>query len=178
MSNAQFQNAYVEVLLDNFVSVVKQNVYLQAQQKVAEQTVEKAGEINVQANNLAENNIALQAEIRELKQQLENTKTLEDRVARCDEYKKEQDRIQASLNDFMRKNKALQDEITEQNLNYISKLNNMSDDIIHQKSHIDNLNNYIITLEQNIPVTKLKKIKSSDSVKIEDAYEIRNGGTF
>jgi hypothetical protein len=193
MSNVQFQNAYVEVLLDNFMTVVKQNVYLQAQQKVSEQAVEKANEINIQANNLAEKNISLQSEVQNLKTQLDGMILVQEKADSGELYRKEKDRVQSSLNDFMRKNKILQDEITDIKLTHNTQVNTMSDTLVQQASQIDLLNSYIGKLEQNVSASKLKKIKfdieikpevvmNSDAVEIvetpEEEVEIRNGGSF
>lgn len=193
MSNVQFQNAYVEVLLDNFMTVVKQNVYLQAQQKISEQAVEKANEMNIQANNLAEKNISLQSEVQSLKNQLDGMILVQEKADSGELYRKEKDRVQSSLNDFMRKNKILQDEITDIKLTHNTQVNTMSDTLVQQASQIDLLNSYIGKLEQNVSASKLKKIKfdieikpevvmNSDAVEIvgtpEEEVEIRNGGSF
>lgn len=192
MSNVQFQNAYVEVLLDNFMTVVKQNVYIQAQQKVSEQAVEKANEINIQANNLAEKNISLQGEVQSLKNQLDGMISVQEKADSGEMYRKEKDRVQSSLNDFMRKNKILQDEITDIKLKHNAQVNTMSDTLVQQTIQIDLLNSYIRKLEQNVSASKLKKIKSEIEIKSDvgmntdvieiaentEEVEIRNGGSF
>jgi len=192
MSNVQFQNAYVEVLLDNFMTVVKQNVYIQAQQKVSEQAVEKANEINIQANNLAEKNISLQGEVQSLKNQLDGMISVQEKADSGEMYRKEKDRVQSSLNDFMRKNKILQDEITDIKLKHNAQVNTMSDTLVQQTIQIDLLNSYIRKLEQNVSASKLKKIKSEIEIKSDvgmntdvieiaentEEVDIRNGGSF
>ena len=192
MSNVQFQNAYVEVLLDNFMNVVKQNVYIQAQQKVSEQAVEKANEINIQANNLAEKNISLQSEVQSLKNQLDGMISVQEKADSGEMYRKEKDRVQSSLNDFMRKNKILQDEITDIKLKHNAQVNTMSDTLVQQTIQIDLLNSYIRKLEQNVSASKLKKIKSEIEIKSDvgmntdvieiaentEEVDIRNGGSF
>lgn len=192
MSNVQFQNAYVEVLLDNFMTVVKQNVYIQAQQKISEQAIEKANEMNIQANNLVEKNLSLQSEVQSLKNQLDGMLLVQEKADSGEMYRKEKDRVQSSLNDFMRKNKILQDEITDIKLTHNAQVNNMSDTLVQQASQIDLLNSYIGKLEQNVSASKLKKIKfdieikpdvvmNTDVIEIAEnteEEEIRSGGSF
>ena len=135
-----------------------------SQQKVTEQSVEKANEINVQANKLAEQNILLQNEIQQLNQELSHGEEIRQKADAGENYKKEKERLQASLNDFMRKNKTLQDEITELKLTHNDNIITLNDNLLKQNAQIDRLNNYIMQLEQNVPASKLKKIKNNDKI--------------
>ena len=175
MSNTvQFQNAYVEVLLDNFLSVVKQNVFLQAQQKVSEELVEKSNSISTQANDLAEKNVSLQAEIMSLENRLQSLGDIDEKLSTGERYKQEKDRVQNSLNDFMRKNKILQDELNDSKMSSQKTMQEMSDNITH-------LNKYVARLEEQLPASKLKKIRLGGAVSEElqtTESTIKNGGSF
>lgn len=180
MSNTvQFQNAYVEVLLDNFVNVVKQNVYIQAQNKIAEESAQIGEDMQVQAKNLAKINTDLQAEVEKLnddiktlhveKSSLELTIIEKDKqVSGVDYINKDKSRLQSAVNDYMRQVRALE---TEKTL------------WVEEK---EKLELRITALIGIAPVNKLKKIGISitkedvinTSIEESDEDIIKNGGTF
>jgi hypothetical protein len=52
--DVRLQNAYVEVLLDNFISVIKQNIMFQAQLEVMNKNVNEADETKRKIAELSE----------------------------------------------------------------------------------------------------------------------------
>jgi len=191
-TNVQFQNAYVEVLLDNFVSVVKQNVYLQTQNKIAEDTANVGIEMQNQANNLADINVKLQADILELNGKIDDLKKEKEdstillnekniQVSNAEYVQQEKNRLQNAVNSYMRQIKTLEED------NY--SLKNDIDKINREyKDHIEKLEIKINGLIALVPVNKLKKmgidiskvnsINTENNVQEGDTFEIKNGGSF
>ena len=61
--DVKLQNAYVEVLLDNFIAVIKQNIMFQAQLEVLNKTIQEADEIKRKVKELSDRNIELQTQL-------------------------------------------------------------------------------------------------------------------
>ena len=120
--DVRLQNAYVEVLLNNFIEVVKQNLLLQAQHEVnkngfkeAEYSVEKFKEISdnniVYQNKLTENDSTinqLNSRVNQLITERDDVKLLS---AKNYTDKQEKDRLQSAVNDYMRQLKTAQEEL-------------------------------------------------------------------
>lgn len=161
------QNAYVEVLLDNFMSVVKQNVMFQAQLELNNKKTTEYDEMKVSLQDLINKNLELQQKVSSLTEDLNSTKSTaidnKDIAYALEETRKEKERLQNAANDYMRQIRNTQDSLSNANVN-IDKL----------KNTIEEQNKYIEQLESIIPVTKLKKIKL-DNLQEEN---IKNGGTF
>jgi chromosome segregation ATPase len=117
--SVEFSNAYQEILLDNLVSIIKQNFVFQTQIKLTENVVHEKQEL-----------------------QKNYDKLLNEKNSQTSSSSEEKNRIQMALNEVMKKNSVL----TNEN----EKL----------KSEIETLKQHIIKLEENIPVTKLKKINT------------------
>jgi len=107
--SVEFSNAYQEILLDNFNSVIKQNMMFQTQLKMAEEAQknnksdERLNLLNGEYNGLkAEYDIALK-KIAELEPRANVGQSLHD----------EKTRIQSALNEEMRKNVILREEINQ-----------------------------------------------------------------
>jgi chromosome segregation ATPase len=70
--DVKLQNAYVEVLLGNFMEVVKQNLMFQAQLEVGKQTNSDADGVRRKIQELSERNVELQKNLEEFKRLNEN----------------------------------------------------------------------------------------------------------
>jgi chromosome segregation ATPase len=70
--DVKLQNAYVEVLLGNFMEVVKQNLMFQAQLEVGKQINSDADGVRRKIQELSERNVELQKNLEEFKQLNEN----------------------------------------------------------------------------------------------------------
>lgn len=196
-NNVQFQNAYVEVLLDNFLTVVKQNIFLQTQSKVSEDNANKGLEMQNQVNNLAGINVNLQSEIQSLNDKIKDFKKEKDKfnnllneknnqTSNTEYIQKEKNRLQIAVNDYLRQIRTLEEE---------KKF--LKDEIERiQKNYNDQIEKLEIKINGLIaiaPIAKLKKmgitiskdvIISNDDINIEntiqenDISDIKNGGTF
>jgi chromosome segregation ATPase len=108
--SVEFSNTYQEILLDNFNSVIKQNLMFQTQLKMAEE---------VQKNNKSDEKISLlNGEYDVLKSEydvaLKKISDLEVRANVGQSLHDEKTRIQAALNDELRKSSILNEKILEQ----------------------------------------------------------------
>jgi chromosome segregation ATPase len=70
--DVKLQNAYVEVLLGNFMEVVKQNLMFQAQLEVGKQNNSDTDGVRRKIQELSERNVELQKNLEEFKQFNEN----------------------------------------------------------------------------------------------------------
>jgi len=108
--SVEFSNTYQEILLDNFNSVIKQNLMFQTQLKIAEEA---------QKNNKSDEKInLLNGEYDVLKSDydiaLKKISDLEVRANVGQSLHDEKTRIQAALNDELRKSSVLNEKILEQ----------------------------------------------------------------
>lgn len=110
--DANLHNAYVEVLLDNFMSVIKQNVMFQAQLEVLNKNSGDTEQLKRQLNDVINRNIELQNAVNSLNGENTSLKNSPN---------KEKDRLQTALNDAMKKNKELKQENDKLN-KYIDEL--------------------------------------------------------
>ena len=178
--DVRLQNAYVEVLLNNFIEVVKQNLLLQAQHEVnkngfkeAEYSVEKFKQIsdnNIEyQNKLTENdNIInqLNSRVNQLITERDDVKLLS---AKNYTDKQEKDRLQSAVNDYMRQLKTTQEEL-------LSFKNASQDVLLQNNNRIEELSRHIIKLESVSSVNKIKKVKSGEISQLnlqENAVEIK-----
>lgn len=169
--DVKLQNAYVEVLLDNFISVIKQNIMFQAQLEVMRGNITEADEIKRKVLELSERNAELQQTVSLLETQIEslsgensNLKSTVDQkdaqVSSTLTLRQEKDRLQSAVNDYMRQIKLLKEDVL--------KAKAESQDALVSSTHqIDDLNKYIQRLESVVPANKLKKIKTGDLTQFE-----------
>ena len=172
----KLQNAYVEVLLDNFMAVVKQNLMFQAQMEIMKSAVSEADDVKRKILELSERNVLLQQTNDGLVKKLEslsgenlNLKTTvgqkDIQVNNTTNIIREKDRLQSAVNTYMKQIKSLE-ETSVDNIRRIKELTQ-----------------YIDKLEMVVPVNKLKKLKVVDltafgveEVEVED--NVKTGGTF
>ena len=124
--SVEFSNAYQEILLDNLVAIIKQNFVFQTQLKLAEDSGKATAEI--------------QAKYNELLQAYEAVKDLKTKVDVNASAHEDKSRLQSALNDSMKQNTALQNQLEEKN------------------TEIASLNEYIEKLETIATPSKLKKL--------------------
>lgn len=156
--DVKLQNAYVEVLLDNFMSVVKQNIMFQAQLKTLTDSNEELIKTKIDLEEMTRKFNECQSQFAESSSLINALKVdnsnKESQIVNTTNLQKEKDRLQAAANDLMRQLNSLKEENSS-----------ISDRLIKQ-------NKYIESLESLVPITKLKKIKAAE----ED--NIKNGGSF
>jgi chromosome segregation ATPase len=142
--SVEFSNTYQEILLDNLMSIIKQNFMFQTQLKLVEDTGTQKAELEAK---LAEAQNQYNA-IRPLVEEIESYKQ---RALQNTSAHQEKDRIQSALNDYMRKHADLEIVLGQKD-SEIVKIKSEKD------SEISKLKEYIDKLEQAVPISKLKKI--------------------
>jgi DNA repair ATPase RecN len=169
--DVNLQNVYAEVLLDNFVAVIKQNIMFQAQLEVLTKNASDSEKLKSEIYELKRTNNDLQQKVNNLSgMKLDNDS--------FNNLKQKKDRLQSAVNDYMRQIKKLNEDL-------LKAKSESSDALVKNASQVEELNKYIQKLEMVVPANKLKKVKTgdiSDFVKIEepivDDETVKNGGTF
>jgi chromosome segregation ATPase len=140
--SVEFSNTYQEILLDNLVSIIKQNFILQTQLKLAEGGNKDKAELQEKYDTLF-------SQYESLKSQTPELEALKLRVDTNAGAHEEKSRIQSALNDEMRKSVELK-----------GQLEVKSSELAKQHQEIVDLKNQILKLESSIPTPKLKKSNS------------------
>ena len=140
--SVEFSNTYQEILLDNLISIIKQNFIFQTQLKLAENG-------NKDKTELQEKYDTLSSQYESLKSQTPELEALRLRVDTNAGAHEEKSRIQSALNDEMRKSVELK-----------GQLEVKSSELAKQHQEIVDLKNQILKLESSIPTPKLKKSNS------------------
>jgi predicted RNase H-like nuclease (RuvC/YqgF family) len=174
--SVEFSNTYQEILLDNFNSVIKQNLMFQTQLKMAEET---------QKNNKSDEKITLlNGEYNVLKSDYDNAlKKISDLEVRANvgqSLHDEKTRVQAALNEELKKTASLNTKILEQT-KIIDEQSKTIEDITKQleksNTKIEELKS---TLEkkESMPTeiqTILPKVKKTNSKVVNN---IPDGSSF
>ena len=168
--SVEFSNAYQEILLDNFNSVIKQNIMFQTQLKMAEEA---------QKNNKSEDKInLLNGEYNILKTEydaaLRKIAELEPRANVGQSLHDEKTRIQSALNEEMRKNVILREEVNQKSAEIEEQKKKIADcenELVTKNKEIEELNSILEKKESIMP-----KVKKTNS-KI-DMNNVADGGSF
>lgn len=150
--SVEFSNAYQEILLENLMSVIKQNFIFQTQIKLTE-------DLGKQKSDLEKNYSELNDKYNRVKGEVELINTYKQRAEQNTSAHEEKSRIQAALNDMMKKSSALQKELEDKSSVLQKELND-------KEEKIKSLETYIKTLESHVATSKLKKINSSKTVEL------------
>lgn len=176
----KLQNAYVEVLLNNFIEVVKQNILFQAQIEVLSKDVKEFSETQRKLKEVSENNIELQRQITSLTTEKNSLKISS---VNNDSILQEKNRLQSAVNDYMRK-------LNESKTELLKVKAEFQEVLLKNNNRIEEQNAHIFKLESLVPPNKLKKIKTDDlneeeitqTPKVEEKIinddSVKNGGTF
>jgi chromosome segregation ATPase len=167
--SVEFSNTYQEILLDNFNSVIKQNLMFQTQLKMAEET---------QKNNKSDEKInLLNGEYNVLKSDYDNAlkkiSDLEVRASVGQSLHDEKTRVQAALNDELKKAASLNTKILEQS----KTIEDITKQLEKSNTEIEDLKR---TLEkkESMPTeieTILPKVKKTNSKVVNN---IPDGSSF
>ena len=150
--SVEFSNAYQEILLDNLMSVIKQNFVFQTQLKLAEDTGKTKAELQAKYNELVQAHEALK-----------DIKAKADSNASAHE---EKSRLQSALNDMMKKNTASQKDLEAKNTEiatlkeYIEKLESIATPSKLKKLNPEKFAVEDLPVEQ--PAPDLTPIKAND----------------
>ena len=138
--SVEFSNAYQEILLDNLMSIIKQNFVFQTQLKMTE-------DIGKQKNELQAKYEELVVSFNSINSRLEEAERFKSISQSNSSAHQEKQRIQTALNQSMKENAELKKQLEEKEL------------------EINKLKEYITKLEEIAPVSKLKKI---NNVKVKE----------
>ena len=176
--SVEFSNAYQEILLDNFNSVIKQNMLFQTQLKMAEEA---------QKNNKSEEKInLLNGEFNNLQKQYEDAlkkiSELEVRASVGQSLHDEKTRIQAALNEEMKKNSVHREEIQQKNLiieEHVKKIAEITDELSNLKIELGKMNKKVEELNtiQEKKEPTMPKVKKTNS-KNDMTSIVADGGSF
>ena len=163
--SVEFSNTYQEILLDNLVSIIKQNFIFQTQLKLAENG-------NKDKSELQEKYDTLFSQYESLKSQTPELEALRLRVDTNAGAHEEKSRIQSALNDEMRKSVELK-----------GQLEVKSSELAEKTQEVVDLRNQILKLESLIPVSKPKKSNSvfdpiESAPLIPSSSKGKDGNTF
>ena len=163
--SVEFSNTYQEILLDNLVSIIKQNFIFQTQLKLAENG-------NKDKSELQEKYDTLFSQYESLKSQTPELEALRLRVDTNAGAHEEKSRIQSALNDEMRKSVELK-----------GQLEVKSSELAEKTQEIVDLRNQILKLESLIPVSKPKKSNSvfdpiESTSLTPSSFKGKDGSTF
>ena len=150
--SVEFSNAYQEILLENLMSVIKQNFVFQTQIKLTE-------DLGKQKSDLEKSYFELNEKYNAVKGEVELINTYKQKAEQNTSAHEEKSRIQAALNDMMKKSSALQKELEDKSSVLQKELND-------KEEKIKSLETYIRTLESHVATSKLKKINSSKTVEL------------
>lgn len=142
--SVEFSNAYQEILLENLMTIIKQNFVFQTQLKMTENVGNQKAELETKYNEVVNQWNSVQgqlAEIESYRQRADNNNSAH----------QEKSRIQTALNDEMKKSAGLKVEIQK------------------KEEEISELKEYISKLEEIAPMSKLKKINPEKAVSIAPA---------
>ena len=142
--SVEFSNAYQEILLENLMTIIKQNFVFQTQLKMTENVGNQKAELETKYNEVVNQWNSVQgqlAEIESYRQRADNNTSAH----------QEKSRIQTALNDEMKKSAGLKVEIQK------------------KEEEISELKEYISKLEEIAPMSKLKKINPEKAVSIAPA---------
>jgi len=204
--DVRLQNAYVEVLLGNFMEVVKQNLMFQAQIEVNKSSLQEAEDSVRRLKEVSDSNIEYQNQLVEKDKvinasnsQYQNQLVEKDKVINQltterdnlksssgsnDSLRQEKDRLQSAVNDYMRQLKETQQEVL--------KVKSESQNVLLQNNNrIEELTKYVTRLEAVVPANKLKRVKLGEVIQPDapegtvelsslpmSDEEVKSGGTF
>jgi len=163
--SVEFSNTYQEILLDNLVSIIKQNFIFQTQLKLAEGGNKDKAELQEKYDTLF-------SQYESLKSQTPELEALRLRVNTNAGAHEEKSRIQSALYDEMRKSVELK-----------GQLEVKSSELARQHQEIVDLKNQILKLESSILTSKPKKSNSvfdliESTSLIPSSSKGKDGSTF
>ena len=148
--DVKLQNAYVEVLLGNFMEVVKQNIMFQAQLEVYKSSTKEIDDLKRKVDDLTKTNIAMQS------------------------GSSDKDRLQAAVNDLMRQLKQSKEELLiakSESQNVLITNNNRIEDLTKYISRLEEA-----VPASKLKRLKISEGNQSTSSDIED--DVKDGGSF
>lgn len=164
--SVEFSNAYQDILLENLVSIIKQNFIFQTQLKMSEEGGKSREELQAKYNELVKIHELAKSQLGEA----EKVKAVLDSNSNVHE---EKSRLQTALNDTMKKFAGLEKQLDGKNAEieslkeYINKLENIA-----TPSKLKKLNPEKFSAEEKSVVTEEPAPKTLFDIKVND------GSTF
>ena len=177
--SVEFSNTYQEILLDNLVSIIKQNFIFQTQLKLAEGGNKDKAELQEKYDTLF-------SQYESLKSQTPELEALRLRVDTNAGAHEEKSRIQSALNDEMKKSVELKGQLEAKSSELAGKhaeLEVKSSELAGKTQEIVDLKNQILKLESSISTSKPKKSNSvfdpiESTPLIPSSSKGKDGSTF
>jgi len=161
--SVEFSNAYQEILLDNLMAIIKQNFIFQTQIKLTE-------DVSKQKNELEKNYKEILDKYNLIKDDVEKINSYKQKAEQNNSAHEEKNRIQSALNENMKKCSTLQLELETCSNNFKKELENkitfFEKELNQKDEKIKTLENYVKVLEENVAISKLKKINSSKTIEL------------
>jgi predicted nucleic acid-binding Zn-ribbon protein len=151
--SVEFSNAYQEILLENLMSVIKQNFMFQTQLKLNEVAIKQKDEVQIQFVELKKQFDDLNNLYNQAKNDLKQTEIYKNKAEQNNTAHEEKSRIQSALNDELKKTAVFQKQLSD-------KVSEFQKIVSDKEKEISDLKEYILRLESIAPVTKLKKVIS------------------
>jgi seryl-tRNA synthetase len=148
--DVKLQNAYVEVLLGNFMEVVKQNIMFQAQLELSKSTHKEIDELKRKIDDLTRANSVIQS------------------------GSSEKDRLQAAVNDLMRQLKHAKEDLLvakSESQDVLITNNNRIEDLT---KYISRLEEAVPASK----LKKLKLSDGNQSTSSDIGDDVKDGGSF
>lgn len=138
----KLQNAYVKVVLDNFMEVVKQNLLFQAQLEIMKADLVDKDTLQRQVQELSEIN-----------EQIKSNVTVQN-----NNQTQEQKRLQAAVNEYMKKNKSLEDELAK-----------VKSELVEKNKYIKKTEKQKVEKKEEVPATP-EKVEEKPTVSAPNSF--------
>ncbi len=125
----KLQNAYVKVVLDNFMEVVKQNLLFQAQLEIMKSDLVDKETLQRQVQELSEINEQIKSNV----------------TAQSNNLTQEQKRLQSAVNEYMKKNKTLEEELAK-----------VKSELVEKNKYIKKTEKQKVEKKEEVPATPEK----------------------
>ena len=138
----KLQNAYVKVVLDNFMEVVKQNLLFQAQLEIMKADLVDRETLQRQVQELSEIN-----------EQIKSNVTVQN-----NNQTQEQKRLQTAVNEYMKKNKTLEEELAK-----------VKSELVEKNKYIKKTEKQKVEKKEEVPATP-EKVEEKPIVSAPNSF--------
>lgn len=138
----KLQNAYVKVVLDNFMEVVKQNLLFQAQLEIMKADLVDKETLQRQVQELSEINEQIKSNV----------------TAQSNNLTQEQKRLQSAVNEYMKKNKTLEEELAK-----------VKSELVEKNKYIKKTEKQKVEKKEEVPATP-EKVEEKTIVSAPNSF--------
>ncbi len=165
--SVEFSNAYQEILLDNLISVIKQNFIFQTQIKLSEKNSKDNEE-------LSKNYEILNAEYQKIKNEYSNLEVYKNKAEQNNSAHEEKSRIQSALNEEMKKTTSLKNDLEK----FKTELEVKNKEIVELKTLVENLQKTPIKPASTTTSKKVVEEKISSPKIKNNLQKLLDGSSF